>query len=56
MLKLPGKGNDSDVVWICKGNVLGSAKELDMMLLLDGDWVVEVIHPKVRNVGDHTCR
>lgn len=56
MLELSGNGDDSYVVWVCEGDALGPAKEFDMVLLLDSGRVVDIIHPEVRDVGDHTCR
>jgi hypothetical protein len=46
------------VMWCgsAKGMFFGPAKELNMMLLLDRDQIVEVIHSKVRDFGDHACR
>ena len=55
MLKFPGDGDDSDVVWIYKGDVFRPAEELDTVLLLDRGGIVYIVHPKVRDIGDQTC-
>lgn len=56
MLQQPGDGDNSDVVWVCKRDGCRPAKEFDVVLLLDGGRIIEIIYPRVRDVRDHTYR